>query len=143
MKTAGKIGLTWKPKKEGAFSRVFCEKIIDVADKNSKTSIYFILFISTNMSHFFSTNGNFTYLFSQNGNIFINRSLWGILRKIDTETNYLYRSHAGGISQNDHKPESYEFWAKVMLPKNSTKNLIDFIILKVSKFPTKMIYPIL
>ena len=30
------------------------------------------------------------------------------------ETNYLYRSHAGGISQNDHKPESYEFWAKVI-----------------------------
>ena len=30
------------------------------------------------------------------------------------ETNYLYRTHAGGISQNDHKKESYEYWAKVI-----------------------------
>lgn len=90
MKTAGKIGLTWKPKKEGAFSRVFCEKMIDVADKKSKTSIYFILFISTNMSHFLSTNGNFSYLFFQSGNIFINQSLWVSLWKMDTEINQLY-----------------------------------------------------
>lgn len=30
------------------------------------------------------------------------------------ETNYLYRTHSGGISQNDHKKESYEYWAKVI-----------------------------
>ncbi len=30
------------------------------------------------------------------------------------ETNYLYRTHSGGISQNDHKKKSYEYWAKVI-----------------------------
>lgn len=30
------------------------------------------------------------------------------------ETNYLYRTHNGGISQNDNKKESYEYWAKVI-----------------------------
>ena len=30
------------------------------------------------------------------------------------ETNYLYRTHKGGISQNHHKPESYEYWARVI-----------------------------
>lgn len=30
------------------------------------------------------------------------------------ETNYLYRTHAGGISQNNHKTDSYEYWAKVI-----------------------------
>ena len=30
------------------------------------------------------------------------------------ETNYLYRSHEGGISQNENKTKSYEYWAKVI-----------------------------
>ena len=30
------------------------------------------------------------------------------------ETNYLYRTHSGGISQNEHKKKSYEYWAKVI-----------------------------
>ena len=30
------------------------------------------------------------------------------------ETNYLYRSHDGGISQNENKKESYEYWGKVI-----------------------------
>ncbi len=34
--------------------------------------------------------------------------------KFINETNYLYRTHAGGISQNDNKNKSYEFWAEVI-----------------------------
>lgn len=30
------------------------------------------------------------------------------------EVNYLYRSHAGGISQNENKKKSYEYWGKVI-----------------------------
>jgi len=30
------------------------------------------------------------------------------------ETNYLYRTHSGGISQNENKKKSYEYWAKVI-----------------------------
>lgn len=30
------------------------------------------------------------------------------------DTNYLYRSHDGGISQNENKKKSYEYWAKVI-----------------------------
>lgn len=30
------------------------------------------------------------------------------------ETNYLYRAHSGGISQNDHKTASYDYWGKVI-----------------------------
>lgn len=30
------------------------------------------------------------------------------------DTNYLYRTHSGGISQNDNKEDSYEYWAKVI-----------------------------
>ncbi len=30
------------------------------------------------------------------------------------ETNYLYRMHEGGISQNENKKKSYEYWGKVI-----------------------------
>ena len=30
------------------------------------------------------------------------------------ETNYLYRSHDGGISQNENKKSSYDYWGKVI-----------------------------
>ncbi len=30
------------------------------------------------------------------------------------ETNYLYRTHAGGISQNENKKQSYEYWGTVI-----------------------------
>lgn len=30
------------------------------------------------------------------------------------EANYLYRAHAGGISQNDNKKKSYEYWGEVI-----------------------------
>ena len=39
------------------------------------------------------------------------------------ETNYLYRSHAGGISQNDHKAQSYEYWGKVIWNAMQRRNL--------------------
>ncbi len=34
--------------------------------------------------------------------------------KFINEINYLYRLHSGGISQNDNKPKSYEYFAKVI-----------------------------
>ena len=34
--------------------------------------------------------------------------------KFINEINYLYRTHAGGISQNDNKKKSYEYWGKVI-----------------------------
>lgn len=34
--------------------------------------------------------------------------------KFINETNYLYRLHSGGISQNDNKPKSREYFAKVI-----------------------------
>lgn len=30
------------------------------------------------------------------------------------ETNYLYRTHEGGISQNENKKSSYDYWGKVI-----------------------------
>ena len=39
------------------------------------------------------------------------------------EANYLYRSHSGGISQNEHKKESYELWAKVIWMTMKRRNL--------------------
>lgn len=30
------------------------------------------------------------------------------------DTNYLYRTHSGGISQNENKEKSYEYWGKVI-----------------------------
>lgn len=39
------------------------------------------------------------------------------------ETNYLYRTHSGGISQNDHKEKSYEYWAKVIWFAMKRRNL--------------------
>lgn len=40
------------------------------------------------------------------------------------ETNYLYRSHEGGISQNDHKKKSYEYWGKVIFDAMKRRNLL-------------------
>lgn len=34
--------------------------------------------------------------------------------KFINQANYLYRSHAGGISQNDNKKKSYEFWGEAI-----------------------------
>lgn len=34
--------------------------------------------------------------------------------KFISDTNYLYRTHAGGISQNDNKKKSYELWGLVI-----------------------------
>lgn len=39
------------------------------------------------------------------------------------ETNYLYRNHSGGISQNDHKKTSYDYWAKVIFQAMKRRNL--------------------
>ncbi len=39
------------------------------------------------------------------------------------ETNYLYRTHQGGISQNDHKSRSYEYWGKVIWNAMQRRNL--------------------
>lgn len=39
------------------------------------------------------------------------------------ETNYLYRIHDGGISQNKHKIQSYEYWAKVIWMAMMRRNL--------------------
>lgn len=37
----------------------------------------------------------------------------GKVKFID-EANYLYRTHSGGISQNENKKKSYEYWGKVI-----------------------------
>ena len=37
----------------------------------------------------------------------------GKVKFID-EINYHYRTHSGGISQNDNKKKSYEYWGKVI-----------------------------
>lgn len=34
--------------------------------------------------------------------------------KFINEINYLYRTHSGGISQNENKKKSYEYWGKVI-----------------------------
>lgn len=39
------------------------------------------------------------------------------------ETNYLYRTHAGGISQNENKKRSYEYWGKVIWSAMQRRNL--------------------
>lgn len=39
------------------------------------------------------------------------------------ETNYLYRTHKGGISQNDHKKKSYEYWGKVIFDAMKRRDL--------------------
>ncbi|PWN68345.1 glycosyl transferase family 2 [Chryseobacterium phosphatilyticum] len=39
------------------------------------------------------------------------------------ETNYLYRTHAGGISQNDNKGKSYEYFAQVVFNTMKRRNL--------------------
>lgn len=39
------------------------------------------------------------------------------------DTNYLYRAHAGGISQNDNKGKSYDYFAQVILTTMKRRNL--------------------
>ncbi len=43
--------------------------------------------------------------------------------KFINETNYLYRLHSGGISQNDNKPKSREYFAKVIFNTMKRRNL--------------------
>ena len=46
--------------------------------------------------------------------------------KFINDTNYLYRTHAGGISQNENKGKSYEYWAKVIwnaMQRRGLKNI--------------------
>ncbi|GEN74944.1 glycosyltransferase family 2 protein [Chryseobacterium hagamense] len=43
--------------------------------------------------------------------------------KFINEVNYLYRLHSGGISQNDNKPQSYEYFAKVIFLAMKRRNL--------------------
>lgn len=46
----------------------------------------------------------------------------GKVRFID-DANYLYRFHAGGISQNDNKQKSREFWGEVIFKAMKRRNL--------------------
>lgn len=46
----------------------------------------------------------------------------GNVKFID-EANYLYREHSGGISQNDNKPKSKEYFAKVIFEAMKRRNL--------------------
>ncbi|MBP2618668.1 glycosyltransferase family 2 protein [Chryseobacterium jejuense] len=39
------------------------------------------------------------------------------------DTNYLYRAHAGGISQNNNKGKSYDYFAQVVLATMKRRNL--------------------
>lgn len=43
--------------------------------------------------------------------------------KFINEANYLYRKHEGGISQNDNKKKSYEFWGKVIYDAMKRRNI--------------------
>lgn len=43
--------------------------------------------------------------------------------KFINETNYLYRTHEGGISQNDNKKKSYEYWGEVIYNAMKRRNL--------------------
>jgi len=43
--------------------------------------------------------------------------------KFINEVNYLYRLHSGGISQNDNKQQSYEYFAKVIFLAMKRRNL--------------------
>lgn len=46
----------------------------------------------------------------------------GKVRFID-ETNYLYRTHQAGISQNDNKANSYQYWAEVIFNAMKRRNI--------------------
>lgn len=50
------------------------------------------------------------------------------------ETNYLYRTHSGGISQNEHKKKSYEYWAKVIWEAMQRRKLTS---INGKKIPTE------
>lgn len=39
------------------------------------------------------------------------------------QTDYLYRSHGGGISQNDNKQKSYEYWSEVIFAAMKRRGL--------------------
>ncbi|MCJ7934314.1 MAG: glycosyltransferase family 2 protein [Chryseobacterium sp.] len=41
------------------------------------------------------------------------------------DTNYLYRTHAGGISQNNNKEKSYDYFAQVVFNTMKRRNLIS------------------
>ena len=46
----------------------------------------------------------------------------GNVKYID-QADYFYRSHQGGISQNENKQSSYEYWAKVIFSAMKRRNL--------------------
>ena len=54
--------------------------------------------------------------------------------KFINETNYLYRTHSGGISQNDHKKKSYDYWGKVIWNTMQRRNLTT---INGKKIPTE------
>ena len=48
----------------------------------------------------------------------------GQVKYID-QANYLYRTHGGGISQNDNKKSSHDYFAKVILATMKRRNITD------------------
>ena len=57
--------------------------------------------------------------------------------KFINETNYLYRTHNGGISQNDNKKKSHEYWGEVIFNAMKRRNLKEINGQKVpEKFST-------
>lgn len=50
------------------------------------------------------------------------------------ETNYLYRTHEGGISQNENKKNSYDYWGKVIWYAMKRRNLT---VINGKKIPEK------
>ncbi|AZA91979.1 Chondroitin polymerase [Chryseobacterium nakagawai] len=49
------------------------------------------------------------------------------------DTNYLYRAHAGGISQNNNKDKSYDYFAQVVLETMKRRNLTSINGKKIPK----------
>lgn len=54
----------------------------------------------------------------------------GNVKFID-DANYLYRNHSGGISQNDNKKKSYEYWGKVIFNAMKRRELISINGIKI------------
>lgn len=56
----------------------------------------------------------------------------GKVKFID-ETNYLYRTHSSGISQNENKPKSYEYWGEVIFKAMKRRELDTINGVKIPK----------
>ncbi len=54
----------------------------------------------------------------------------GNVKFID-DANYLYRNHSGGISQNDNKKKSYEYWGKVIFNAMKRRELTSINGIKI------------